>query len=314
MSARPQNADSGSPPPIALPIVQTSGGHAQIVLRPARRLLERRLDLIKKQHDAGVLGQTTDRLQISRPGLDAAGIVVDRLQDHHRRFPPVLGDGAGQGVHIVEGDGNDEIGEGRGNPRRLQIGMRPVFRAGRRWVPSDVDEFVIPVKMPFHADDLVPAGEGPARPDQMQRGLRAGGAKPDPLGARDAGAQLPRQLLVVFRLEGMRQAHLDGPVERPLDRRMGVPEQGRAMGAAHVNEFAALDAPDPGAAGARHVEGRPQGPVEPDGGVDAARQDLSRLVVLALERGHGRDDGVSRLLSNQLCASRRSGPRARAAG
>ena len=129
--------------------------------------------------------------------------------------------------------------------------MQAVLAKGRgRRMAADVDEFVVAVEMSLHTDDLVPAREAAAGADEMQRGLRAGGAEPDAVRARDHRAQAARQFLVGLGLKGIGVADLRGLPQRPVNGRMRVAQQSRAVGAAQFDELAPFDAPHPRTAGA----------------------------------------------------------------
>ncbi len=262
------------------------GGDAVLGLRGQVARLERRLDLVEEQHDAGLGSEFPHALQVRGFRPDRPPVPVHGLQHERGRLLAVALDRLLQGVHVVVRDGDDQARELARDARGLQVRLRAIARqpVGRR-MAADVDQLVIAVEVTLDADDPVAAGMSSAGADEVQRRLRSGGAEPHPVRRRHRLAHQPRQLLVVGRLVDGREADPGRGRQRVRDRRMAVAEQCRAVAATQVDEGAAIDIGDAAALGTRDVHGSAERLVDPGGGVDPAGHHLGGGAEVLGDRG-----------------------------
>jgi hypothetical protein len=108
---------------------------------------------------------------------------------------------------------------------------------------SNVDEFMVAVKMTLDADNLFSAGIAAAAADEVQSGLGAGGAEADFFGAGKRSADEGREFFVIFGLKGVQVSKFNRLCYGPVYFRMSKTEEAGSVSAAHVDILPSLNVP-----------------------------------------------------------------------
>ena len=121
--------------------------------------------------------------------------------------------------------GHDKVRKFFWNTGRLDVWTRAILLdILLRWMPPDIDHFMISVKMAFDPDNLLTARKRTASTNQMQRRFRARGAKAYSVGTGNCLTYNPRQLLMIGSLKDRCITHAHRRLQCFVNRWMAMPQ------------------------------------------------------------------------------------------